>query len=518
MKQFLQRVPRYAWVLAVIVLVGIFLRTYHFQSQLRFNNDQARDATVVSNALIGKTALPLLGPLAGGTSFKLGPAFYYFEIASAKLFGNYPDRLAYPDLVSSILAILLLFFFLRLYFSKGVSLTLTFLFAVSFYGVHYSRFAWNPNSMPFWTLLYIFSLLKFFGPSRIPKSVWAMLAGLALGIGVQLHTLLLGIMPFYLVSVFAWAILRKTPVKKYFAILLIIAFVLNIPQVINEYNTSWSNTRHFLTAQKIKQSGNKSLVQSSVLAVSCTAQADAFILTGLGNPDSCAAGGKKPADDNIFLLRLGIGLALLLGGGLILYGKIREENDPARKNFLIFAGAYGLLYLLIFIPIIQGIADKAMRYYLGMVLVPFVLLGLGLEFLIENLKENSWLWIGLVVIIFSASNLAAVRNELTLSKLDVSIFTLGEGENMARYIASQTGSSHQALIAGSSAVMFHEFKPLQVLANNQGLALERYKAKKSSGTSEKIFSIAFSPGTNGRTFGQRFGRFIMTEQTSPNGG
>ncbi|NMC87867.1 MAG: hypothetical protein GYA69_05505, partial [Candidatus Moranbacteria bacterium] len=76
----------------VFLAAGIFLRTYNFHDWLRFNTDQARDAVVVSDFLEGKTALPLLGPKAGGTDFKLGPIFYYFQIISAKIFGVSPDK------------------------------------------------------------------------------------------------------------------------------------------------------------------------------------------------------------------------------------------------------------------------------------------------------------------------------------------------------------------------------------------------------------------------------------------
>ena len=82
----------------------------------------------------------LLGPKAGGTQFRLGPVFYYFEIVSAKIFGNAPDKMAYPDLFTGILCIPLLFFFLRKYFEKYAVLSLTAIFAVSTYAIFYARF------------------------------------------------------------------------------------------------------------------------------------------------------------------------------------------------------------------------------------------------------------------------------------------------------------------------------------------------------------------------------------------
>lgn len=149
-----RKISSSVFVLAAIFIIGIFLRTFYFHDWLRFNADQSRDAGIVSDVVEGKTSAPLLGPKAGGTEFRLGSAFYIFQIASASLFGNRPDAMAYPDLISSLLAIPLLYAFLRLYFERKTALFLTALFAVSFYGVKYSRFAWNPNSLPFWTLLF----------------------------------------------------------------------------------------------------------------------------------------------------------------------------------------------------------------------------------------------------------------------------------------------------------------------------------------------------------------------------
>ena len=66
--------------LALIIALGFFLRSYHFTDWLHFELDQARDARVVDAALEGGPGeLPLLGPKAGGTFLRLGPAFYYLQ-------------------------------------------------------------------------------------------------------------------------------------------------------------------------------------------------------------------------------------------------------------------------------------------------------------------------------------------------------------------------------------------------------------------------------------------------------
>src|SRR3989344_5909340 len=96
--KLIKSADKHIWILMAIILLGVFLRAYNFHDGLRFNADQARDATLASQVIDGGKAWPLLGPKAGGTNFRLGPIFYYFQIISGKVFGNLPDKFAYPDL------------------------------------------------------------------------------------------------------------------------------------------------------------------------------------------------------------------------------------------------------------------------------------------------------------------------------------------------------------------------------------------------------------------------------------
>src|SRR4030043_2138603 len=152
----------YKIILAAIVLAAAAIRLWHFNDWLHFGMDQARDANLVSEAAqVGPSHLPLLGPRAGGTFVRLGPVFYYFQYVSAKIFHSVsPPVFAYPDLLFSVLTTPLFFLFLRHFFSKTTALLVAALYAFNFVMIQFSRFAWNPNSVPFWTLLTFFALLK----------------------------------------------------------------------------------------------------------------------------------------------------------------------------------------------------------------------------------------------------------------------------------------------------------------------------------------------------------------------
>jgi 4-amino-4-deoxy-L-arabinose transferase-like glycosyltransferase len=131
-------------ILCLIILIGAYFRLSGFHDLLRFNADQVRDAKIV-DAMFEKNDFPLLGPKAGGTGFKLGPAFYYMEYVSGLIFGKSPAGIASFIPILAIFSIPLLFLLLSFYFPRHISLALTFLYAISFYAIRYSRFDFHFN-------------------------------------------------------------------------------------------------------------------------------------------------------------------------------------------------------------------------------------------------------------------------------------------------------------------------------------------------------------------------------------
>jgi hypothetical protein len=192
---------QYKWLimLGVIVLVAFLVRVWAFDDLLTFKMDQARDIKLVEDAYVagggklnleGVGELPLLGPRAAKTYLRLGPAAYYFEYLSLLVFGDKPWAMVIPDFIFSILTIPLFYYFLRQAFSKRVSLMTTAVFASSFFLTQYGRFAWNPNSIPFWSLVYFLGLYKVVYGSWFMvrgSGKWLLVAVIGYGVASQLH-------------------------------------------------------------------------------------------------------------------------------------------------------------------------------------------------------------------------------------------------------------------------------------------------------------------------------------------
>ena len=275
------------YVLGFLLLVGIFLRTSHFREWLYFYPDQARDAMIAEDAISGKSEWPLIGPIAKSTKFRIGPIYYDFQIIAGEIFGTGPDKMAYPDLFFGILSIPLLLVFLRRYFSDDRSIMLTGLYVVSFYAIHYSRFAWNPNPIPFFAILFLLALLEFLEHHEKTRIWWTLALGIALGVGVQLHTLLIVLFPTTALVVGVFLIRKHPRIWKHFVVALGVAFALNTAQIRYEIQHDFINTQLFfaISSDTTSKSGASAWLGNAWLDVLGHAEATAQILSGSGDPD-----------------------------------------------------------------------------------------------------------------------------------------------------------------------------------------------------------------------------------------
>lgn len=359
-------------ILALIVLLAAAIRLYHFHDWLFFAMDQARDAFVAMRAFgAGPASLPLLGPRAAGTFLRLGPVFYYFQYLAAKISGSVePSVFAYPDLIFSLLAIPLFFFFLRIYFSRIVSALATAVFAFSFVAVQYSRFAWNPNSVPFWTLVSLYGLYRFSVAEDRKKYRWLAISMAGLGIASQLHFLTFLSLP---IIVLFYLFLTKSFSRAGWKGLLIAVIILGLlyfPMILSEIKTKGDNIGQFLFAigsKPQKQSLGAGLFQN----IKMHGQYYFLFLSSYTSRSfwpSVIAG-------IIFIL-----LAMIYAG--LAYFK---EKDRGRKNFLALILAWISITFLILIPFSFQLQP---RFFFIALALPFILFAFWLDGLFRILRRK----------------------------------------------------------------------------------------------------------------------------------
>lgn len=466
-----------------ILVVGIFLRTYEFHDFLRFNADQSRDAGVVSSYIEGKSPLPLLGPKAGGTDFRVGPVFYYFQIASAKIFGNVPDAMAYPDLLFSILAIPLLFFFLRKYFDVRTTLFLVAIFAVSLYAVRYSRFAWNPNSLPFWSLLFLYALHEIATARGEVKKRWAVLGGIALGVGAQLHTLSLLFFPIMIALVFVFLFFesrmhdasRGIGVRMQWQSLLImltLAFLLNVGQIVSEVRTGGANTAAFFGGVGTKEQKGSGVIQNTLKNIVCYTEANAYILSSYDTDDGCGLRNAVRGRNALIVLP---GLIFFLGGLFLAWRAFWREPDVSKKYFLGIAFSYLILSFLTLIPLAN---EVSMRFFLAMIFMPFLFLGLWFEYIMKRFPRYGRSIVWFVAACLIVANLASLQKMFVTSAANLSHSNAGmdnmmlkEVEIASTFIIAHAGGAPVVAVDGDAQFLFKGLKSMNYFTSRSGIKL-----------------------------------------------
>ncbi len=517
MEKLLSQFKEKKWLIMICIgvfSVGIFLRTYQFHDFLRFNADQSRDAGVVGDYIDGASPLPLLGPKAGGTDFRVGPIFYYFQIASAKIFGNEPDVVAYPDLLFSLLVMPLLFFFLRKYFDVRTSLLLTALFAVSLYAVKYSRFAWNPNSLPFWSILFLFSLHEIATAKGVVKKKWAVFAGIALGVGVQLHTLSLIFFPIISVLVFGSLFFQKKMQWQLFFITIGIALLLNTGQIISEIQTGGANTTAFFHGIGTKEKKGGGMANNVLKDIACYTQANAYILSSYDSDDGCRLKSvRKGWNLPVFL----VGLIFFIGGIWLALRAFRREQDISRKYFLGIVFAYLALSFFVLLPFSYEIS---MRFFLAMIFMPFIFLGLWIEYALEKCPKYAEYMVMILVFALMILNLSASFRSFSISKSYLTDSNEGMDNMMLRevelasaFVISHAFGADTIAIDGDQKYLFKGLKSMNYFTSRSGIRLVE-KTKKTD-PSSPVFLIENTKHTDDilkhREIGEflSFGRFTI---------
>ena len=169
-------------LLPIIILIAAFLRLYRIQDYMTFLGDEGRDVLVAYNILHGH--LTLLGPTSSVGGFFLGPIYYYFMAPFLWLFNYNPVGPAVMVALFGIATVGLIYIVGKDFFNAKAGLIAALIYAISPLVLTYSRSSWNPNLMPFFTLLTLFILYK----AVLRNSYWLFFAtGILYGIMMQLH-------------------------------------------------------------------------------------------------------------------------------------------------------------------------------------------------------------------------------------------------------------------------------------------------------------------------------------------
>jgi len=217
---------------------------------MEFLGDQGRDVVIIKDFLQNGN-LFFIGPQTSIGNMYLGPYFYYLITPSLFLANYSPVGPAVFIALLSIATVFLLYFIGQRWFNRPVGLISAFLFAISPVVIKYSNFIWNPNIMPFFSLLFIYF---FFEAFRSKKYHYFLYSSLAFVMVMNSHYLGLALLPFtglfWLYSLIKFIKSKSKQLKPFltYTFLAIFIFILSLtPQILFDLKHDGQNIKALMT-------------------------------------------------------------------------------------------------------------------------------------------------------------------------------------------------------------------------------------------------------------------------------
>jgi len=372
--------------------------------------DEGRDVMIVRRLLVDGHP-PLIGPGTSIGNMYLGPLYYYMMTPALLLANFSPLGPAVQIAILGIITVWFVWYAGRLWFGKNAGLIAAGLYAISPTVIIYSRSSWNPNIMPFFALLSIYSIWKVWKDHHFK---WLVVLGIAYAFVLQSHYLGLLLAPtlfiFWFLTFRNLELIKnsKLEIRNFVKSSLIgfgIFVILMSPLFFFDLRHNWMNAKAMYAFFTVRQ--------TTVSIKPWTAIPK--IPEMLNLIDNSVVSGKNTIGAIVASLVIVIGTVWVF-----------VKNYLRKKNFKISAEYWLLISWLGFGLIGFGIYKQNIYdHYFGFIFaVPFLLIGSFIATLISNGKLTKILGIVLiaylVVINLIASPLRKEPNKLLQRTIDVS--------------------------------------------------------------------------------------------------
>ncbi|HZQ29892.1 MAG TPA: glycosyltransferase family 39 protein [Patescibacteria group bacterium] len=367
-------------LLASILVIGAFLRLYKINEYMTFLGDEGRDVIIVRRLLV-ELHPPLIGPGTSIGNMYLGPLYYYMMAIPLLLANFNPVGPAVFIALLGISTIWFLWFVIKEFFPTEKvntgALLASLLYAISPVIITYSKSSWNPNIMPFFSLLTIYAMWKTWLKGQYK---WLVIGGVSFAFVLQSHYLGLLLAPTIFVVWFL-AFIKSQNKKRlvFFSFLSLILFLLLMSPLM------FFDLRHnFINFNAIKAFFTNRETTVSVLP--WKAIPGIWPILNLASTDLVAAK----------VTSAGTLTASIIAFYFIYEYLIRKEKYNLRKVSIVLIITLWLGFALLGLALYkQHIYD----HYLGFIFtVPFIIMASVIQLLIDRFK-NLGLIIGIIFVI-----------------------------------------------------------------------------------------------------------------------
>jgi 4-amino-4-deoxy-L-arabinose transferase-like glycosyltransferase len=234
------------WILVFILAVAAFCRLYKIDQYMTFLGDEGRDVIVVRR-IFTELHPPLIGPGTSVGNMYLGPLYYYMMAPALLLADFSPVGPAVLVAVLGVITVGFVWWVGREWFPakdgqgriSWAGLIAAGLYAISPTVIIYSHSSWNPNIMPFFALLSVYSIWRVW---KNREYKWLIVLGVAYAFVLQSHYLGLLLAPTLLIF---WYLSRAP--KRYALYAASIFVVLMSPLLIFDLRHNFMNAKALYT-------------------------------------------------------------------------------------------------------------------------------------------------------------------------------------------------------------------------------------------------------------------------------
>jgi len=377
------------WLIILVWLIGLFLRSYRQSDLLGFYYDQGRDALIVQDILSGKN-FPTIGPTTGIKGLYLGP-FWFYLITPGYFFGRgNPVTASFFIAFLESLTIPLIYLLLKKYWNKtGAILAATF-WSLSYYLILSSRWFSNPSPLPFFVLLIIYFLLRVFINKKY--KYWPLIA-LFLGLSLQLEA---ASAIFFIPTILVFSLINhRTLIKiklKFWIQAFLSFFALLIPQLAFEFKNNFFITKNlfgFLTGKVNSDTGRSWGFPTLTFIKNRLLDFYNILFSKL--------------DTNITWISI-VFLIVFIFSIILLFRKLKDKFVQ-----LLLLWLFVPLFLLLFFV---GNYGNLYDYYLTGFFPSFVIIfSLGLTFFNKSILNK--LFLVFIFVLFCMGNISFIKNKLS---------------------------------------------------------------------------------------------------------
>ncbi len=247
-KNWIKKNPVEFWILFAILIIGAFCRFYRIDEYMVFLGDEGRDA-IIARRIFTELHPPLIGPGTSVGSMYLGPLYYYMMAIPLLIAGFSPIGPAVMVGTLGVTTIAFIWWIGKTWFNKSAGLIAAAIYSIAPAAIVYSRSSWNPNIMPFFALLCIYSIWKVW---RKNEFNWLIVLGISYAFVLQSHYLGLLLTPtlllFWILSLRNLKLIKNSKLKIrnfWKKTILGVGFflILMSPLLIFDIRHDWMNTR-----------------------------------------------------------------------------------------------------------------------------------------------------------------------------------------------------------------------------------------------------------------------------------